>query len=384
MARPEPHSSAPVEVGSDFLDRNLDRQDRQRLRDAVAGAESLLGREPSDREPSLEQIGPLLAALESRLGEEGGGGDAGRAAHEAQMERLRARFEQRRAAFARVETAVGQLREVTSPPAILEEAPRRLCECSELQRVLLSEVRDGALHAKSAYVEAEPERAEELLRALAEHPIRLEHPLLEAEVLRRRRATGVTEAQLNPRVDPGLNQAMGWSSYVVAPLIERGRVIAVLHADRGRAHPDVLDREVLWRFAVGAAQAHESAALRRGLRREREQMRRFLDRLNARLGELSDAAIRLAPREGPRLAEVPPPRPAGESGSAFEGLLTRREVEVLALMAEGLSNRRIADRLVISEGTVKFHVNSILKKLRAANRAEAVSRYLTRLGAAGA
>ncbi len=64
--------------------------------------------------------------------------------------------------------------------------------------------------------------------------------------------------------------------------------------------------------------------------------------------------------------------------NAFEGVLTRRETEILALLAEGLSNRGISDRLVISEGTAKFHVANILRKLRVANRAEAASRYLTR------
>jgi DNA-binding NarL/FixJ family response regulator len=56
--------------------------------------------------------------------------------------------------------------------------------------------------------------------------------------------------------------------------------------------------------------------------------------------------------------------------------LTRREVEVLRLMAAGDTNARIATRLVISEGTVKSHVKHILRKLGAANRAEAVSHWL--------
>ena len=64
----------------------------------------------------------------------------------------------------------------------------------------------------------------------------------------------------------------------------------------------------------------------------------------------------------------------------FEGLLTRRELDVLRLMAEGASNRAIADTLVISSGTVKFHAGSILRKLHAANRAEAVTRYLRLMG----
>jgi DNA-binding NarL/FixJ family response regulator len=69
-----------------------------------------------------------------------------------------------------------------------------------------------------------------------------------------------------------------------------------------------------------------------------------------------------------------------EDRVVFEGLLTRRELDVLRLMADGQTNKSIADSLVISDGTVKFHVNSILRKLHAANRAEAVSRYLRLLG----
>ena len=54
--------------------------------------------------------------------------------------------------------------------------------------------------------------------------------------------------------------------------------------------------------------------------------------------------------------------------------LTAREIEVLALMAEGAENKEIAARLKISEHTAKFHVSSILGKLGATSRTEAVTR----------
>ncbi|MCK8501384.1 MULTISPECIES: response regulator transcription factor [Myxococcus] len=54
--------------------------------------------------------------------------------------------------------------------------------------------------------------------------------------------------------------------------------------------------------------------------------------------------------------------------------LTPREREVLALLAEGLSNKAIADRLGISEHTAKFHVNAVLAKLGVQRRTEAVVR----------
>ncbi|HEY1336462.1 MAG TPA: response regulator transcription factor [Bryobacteraceae bacterium] len=59
--------------------------------------------------------------------------------------------------------------------------------------------------------------------------------------------------------------------------------------------------------------------------------------------------------------------------------LTPRELEVLEMLAEGLSNKLIAYRLSISDHTAKFHVNSILAKLNAGTRTEAVVRAV-RLG----
>lgn len=60
-----------------------------------------------------------------------------------------------------------------------------------------------------------------------------------------------------------------------------------------------------------------------------------------------------------------PPAPLPES-------LTAREIEVLRAMAEGLANKEIAGRLDISENTIKFHVASVMGKLGAGSRTEAV------------
>jgi DNA-binding NarL/FixJ family response regulator len=64
-------------------------------------------------------------------------------------------------------------------------------------------------------------------------------------------------------------------------------------------------------------------------------------------------------------------RPAPPEG---DFTLTARELEVLGLLAEGLSNREIAERLGFSAHTAKFHVNAVLGKLDATTRAEAVAR----------
>ncbi len=67
---------------------------------------------------------------------------------------------------------------------------------------------------------------------------------------------------------------------------------------------------------------------------------------------------------------------ATRSGGIDE--LTPREMDVLKLLAEGLSNRKIGERLSISERTTKYHVAAILSKLEAANRTEAVMRAIER------
>jgi DNA-binding NarL/FixJ family response regulator len=56
--------------------------------------------------------------------------------------------------------------------------------------------------------------------------------------------------------------------------------------------------------------------------------------------------------------------------------LSMREIELLELVADGLSNKAIADKLSISENTVKYHMKNILQKLAAKNRTEAVTQAI--------
>lgn len=77
------------------------------------------------------------------------------------------------------------------------------------------------------------------------------------------------------------------------------------------------------------------------------------------------------------LEVVDPGLDLGPSGAAtpstpWGDTLTAREQDVLALLAEGASNREIAERLEVSPNTAKFHVNAILSKLGARSRTEAV------------
>ncbi len=69
---------------------------------------------------------------------------------------------------------------------------------------------------------------------------------------------------------------------------------------------------------------------------------------------------------------VPPTPAARASTGARTAELTDRERQVVALLAEGLSNKLVADRLGISDHTAKFHVNGVMAKLGASTRTEAV------------
>ena len=81
----------------------------------------------------------------------------------------------------------------------------------------------------------------------------------------------------------------------------------------------------------------------------------------------------LAPAITRRLiAEFARLRPRQQPQPEALGALTARETEILGLVAEGLSNREIADRLVLSDETVKTHVSHVLRKLGLRDRAQAV------------
>ena len=77
----------------------------------------------------------------------------------------------------------------------------------------------------------------------------------------------------------------------------------------------------------------------------------------------------------PKVIEIEVNAPFERDDAALSKLgISKREFEVLGLIAEGLSNQDIADRLFVSNSTVKTHVSNILAKLDASRRTEAIAR----------
>jgi LuxR family transcriptional regulator, regulator of acetate metabolism len=238
-------------------------------------------------------------------------------------------------------------------------APRFACQALELDRAMLLHISGNAIVSGTAWSGSDQIAASDFSRF-----VRAAHPQLtscppEFEAVQRQLPILVTNAQGRDDVYRPLVHAARSEAYAVAPMIRGDRVIGLLHADRFPVvdrQLDVLDRDLLWTFATGLADLIDRAA-GRGLKNGATPI----------WSEAGPAADELA---------VVPAGPVSLTSGPLT-LLTSREHEVLGLLAEGAANATIAVRLVISEATVKSHVRHILRKLRAANRTEAVIRYQT-------
>jgi LuxR family transcriptional regulator, regulator of acetate metabolism len=264
-----------------------------------------------------------------------------------------------------VQRALLRLGSEQSLGRLVNLAPRLACQALELDRAMLLHISGNTIVSGTAWWGGDQIAASDFARFLrAAHPQLTSCPP-EFESVQRQLPILVANAQRREDIYRPLVHAARSEAYVVAPMIRGDRVIGLLHADR---YPvvdrqlDVLDRDLLWTFATGLAD--------------------LIDRAAARGLKSGNGAIWSEPNVGrePAAAEEPPalaavPLLSGRSGTL--ALLTSREHEVLRLLAEGAANATIASRLVISEATVKSHVRHILRKLRAANRTEAVIRYQT-------
>ena len=187
----------------------------------------------------------------------------------------------------------------------------------------------------------------------------------EAEMLSRRRPSLVYDTDDAPVYRPLIVSAGQSRSYALAPLVVGDDVVGFLHTDH---HPltrrvDEPDRDVLWAFADGFSHIYERALLMERLSAQRDSVRELFFGAVERVEGLCEASAAAAHRSGEDSG--------GDRGHAVE--LTDREAEVFELMVTGATNQAIADRLVITEGTVKSHVKHILRKYGAVNRAQAIA-----------
>lgn len=274
----------------------------------------------------------------------------------------------RSVALSSVRTALSSFQDTRSVPSMIAAVPAAICTLG-FDRAIFSRIYEAMWVTETLHIEGDDDWAQEILQAGREHPEPLTPQLHESEIVRRQRAILVHNAQEQPRVHRAVSETSKSRTYIAAPVMPKSQVIGFLHADR-YFHPGPLtefDRDLLSVFAEGFGYALERAILLDKLAQLREAITEHNDGFAGIVRESADQQQKLS-RTRPTL-----PGPA-----APDSTLTRREAEILGHMANGHTNGRIATKLVISEGTVKSHVKHILRKLGAANRAEAVSIWLTR------
>ena len=216
------------------------------------------------------------------------------------------------------------------------------------------------------------EAGDRLRRTLLAGPVPLERATLEHEIVRR--GSGIARGRDGwPSL---LAEVLGLAHHVYAAIAPEGQTLALLVVDRA-AH-DTGEDDVA---AVECAAAFVALELSLIVQRARVQdlaaeVRGFAATSLALARETTDAPVAL-----PRDLGLGPAFPAMDAtampaGMRARALFSDRELRVAGLLAEGRSNREIAEVLTISPETVKTHVARILRKLGATNRAEAVSLFL--------
>src|SRR3954447_5700921 len=135
-------------------------------------------------------------------------------------------------ALERVRAAIGRLADAGPVSEIIDRAPAEAAAALELDRVLLSRIDDGWLVAEALHCEGDAKAATQTLARLRDAPVQIGYPLIEGELLRRRRAAVVTAADGEPESRQANWEIMRWSAYVVAPVLMEGRVVGFLHGDR--------------------------------------------------------------------------------------------------------------------------------------------------------
>lgn len=300
---------------------------------------------------------------------------AGRAALARQREQLEA--------LVLIQESLARLERIDTAAGLIAAAAREVRSCCGFSRVMISRVR-GSMWAPYAVDHDEALVAAGrgvVLPASFAAEIPLTHRLAETEMVRRRTPLLVTHVPTASVERAAILDRAGVGAYVAAPITVSERVIGFLHADRyGQDRLlDAADRDTLWTFAEQFGVLFERVVILDRLDRQRETLREALTAAVRQVDDVRTLELSLRPRRA-ATASVAAATPTGDAGAAdrpgLNAVLTRREREVLELLAAGHTNGQVAEALVISEGTVKSHVKRILRKLRVSSRAEAVARYL--------
>ncbi|WP_083743393.1 LuxR family transcriptional regulator [Mycobacterium rhizamassiliense] len=223
----------------------------------------------------------------------------------------------------------------------------------------------------SAHFPGDADLTNTLLRVGRAHPRRLCQPLPESAMVRDKAPILVTDPQSDPRVNTDLVAIAKPDVYVAAPVYIWQTPVALVHADAPSESGDVgtEDRDLLGLFAEGLGSIMERNIVLDRMQSLSAAAREHVQQIYSLTGFLTDDMD---------LSDYTPNTLAAKEESVVNDVaeqLTQRERQVLTLMTSGKTNAQIAERLFVSEGTVKSHVRHIMQKLDASNRTDAVARY---------
>lgn len=242
----------------------------------------------------------------------------------------------------RLDLSLRNLRRADSVDELVERLPQEVVSLGYV-RSLFSWAEQGVRWvAHSAHSVKGPAESRQLVEAGRLKPYRDLRNFFEYEMIRERRPILLHGINKSAHVHPELIKITDSESYVAAPVTVDGVAVGFtsLDVNATTGTVDEFDRDLVGLLTSGAGIAMERMALR--------------------AANQSAEAGTGAPLQDRRLEAL---------------RLTRREGEILRLVAGGLTNAEIAAELFISEGTAKTHVRNVLRKLEAGNRTEAAAIY---------
>jgi DNA-binding CsgD family transcriptional regulator len=277
----------------------------------------------------------------------------------------------------RLRAALGRLASSNSSEVIRASAPRELAEACGFTRAMMSAVRGSRWVPLQLYTREELHPESATFRAYIESDaeIPLANLLAETDMVRRRAAVLVDESLIGTRAFKPIVELAQSPAYVAAPIVVEGRAIGFMHADRvGQERlVDDDDRRYVQAFCGELGVVYQRAIWGERIAERARHALNELEQAKKALKLIDSAAVDLP------IALDRPPVVAPDADDAVRQdyvFLTAREWEVLDHVADGATNRVIAQRLSVSEDTVKTHMRSVLRKLRVTTRGAAVARYL--------
>jgi DNA-binding CsgD family transcriptional regulator len=270
-----------------------------------------------------------------------------------------------------------RLRAATSIPDLLLDSCIAARETCGFGRALIVSVADQMLTAGDLRVLPDGP-SDSLRRHLLGRPLALVPGSAETDLIRR--AEGGRGRTVSASGSSQLQEALGLMQFALGAIMPEDRVLALLVVDRDAPELADGDRDDARLFGWVVGLMLERLFHRVRLRELGLEIRHLTASAEAALREATDAPVSLPTDYGAGPVFAPTYPAPVQPDAALRELFTRRELQIANSLVAGGSNREIAAALHLSPETVKAYVARVLRKLGAANRADAVARYMRLAG----